>query len=209
MILDMPKTVPLSTPMKERIVEAVREGESCRTVAKRFKVSKSVVSKLSQHMKAENSVKRHKPTGRPRKLTKQTLRRLRRAVLAEPTSTSKALASDICPEMSRRTVRHVLNRSGLVARRPAKKPAISRKNRLARIAFAKAHRNWTLAEWSSVIWSDECRFRLKNADSIQFVRRPPNTRYEAKYTAPTVKHGGGGIMLWGKTSCSCPDNGEL
>lgn len=195
----MPKTTALPTPLKKLIVDAVSDGLSHRKAAERFKVSKGVVTKLVTRMKTLHTVKRLKQTGRPKKTSAQTDRRIKRAVLVDPTATSKALAADICPQVSPRTVRRVLKRNGLVARRPAKKPAISQNNRKARLAFAKAHLNWTVADWSSVIWSDESRFALKNADSIQFVRRPANQRYNPKYTAPTVKFKGGGIMVWGKT----------
>jgi hypothetical protein len=93
-----------------------------------------------------------------------------------------------------------LNHFGLFGRRPAKKPLISVKNRKRRIAFAKEHLNWTTEQWKNVLWSDESKFNLFSSDGIRYVRRPINSRYQPKYTVPTVKHGGGSIMVWGAFS---------
>lgn len=183
---------------------AVRDGMTQKRAAKVFRVGIGTVNRCLARMEQFNTVKRRKSTGRPKKTDLHTERRIKRAVLADPTATSKDLCADYCPNLSPRTVRRVLKRAGLVARRPKRKPAISIENRKKRLAFAKAHRDWTVGEWSSVIWSDESRFTLKNADSIQFVRRPANKAYDAKYTAPTVKFKGGSVMVWGKTRNNAP-----
>ena len=47
---------PLSNDLRERVVEAVCDGESCRTVASRFGVSVSSVVKWSQRYRATGSV---------------------------------------------------------------------------------------------------------------------------------------------------------
>jgi putative transposase len=49
-------TRPLSNDLRERVVAAVRAGESCRTVATRFGVAVSSVVKWSQRQRATGSV---------------------------------------------------------------------------------------------------------------------------------------------------------
>jgi transposase len=49
-------TRPLSNDLRERVVAAVRNGESCRTVASRFGVAVSSVVKWSQRYRATGSV---------------------------------------------------------------------------------------------------------------------------------------------------------
>ena len=49
-------TRPLSNDLRERVVAAVRNGESCRTVASRFGVAVSSVVKWSQRQRATGSV---------------------------------------------------------------------------------------------------------------------------------------------------------
>ena len=58
-------------------------------------------------------------------------------------------------------------------------------------------RNWSKKMWRSVIWSDESRFTLFCNDGPMRVWRKTGTRYNIENLMPTVKHGGGGIMVWG------------
>ena len=61
-------TRPLSNDLRERVVAAVRGGESCRSVAARFGVAVSSVVKWSQRYRATGSVAPGKMGGhcRPR-----------------------------------------------------------------------------------------------------------------------------------------------
>ena len=35
------------------------------------------------------------------------------------------------------------------------------------------------------------------SDGIRYIRRPTGERFNLKYQFPTVKHGGGNIVVWG------------
>ncbi len=48
-----------------------------------------------------------------------------------------------------------------------------------------------------VLWSDETKIQLFGINSTHRVWRRRNAAYDPKNTIPTVKHGGGNIMLWG------------
>uniref|UniRef100_A0A914XFP7 Ephrin RBD domain-containing protein n=1 Tax=Plectus sambesii TaxID=2011161 RepID=A0A914XFP7_9BILA len=91
---------------------------------------------------------------------------------------------------------HILRCAGLFASRLAKKSLISIKNRKARLAFARAYQTWTSADWAKVLFSDESKFNLFLSDGIQYVRQSVGTRFAARYQVPTVKHGGGSVMVW-------------
>lgn len=90
-----------------------------------------------------------------------------------------------------------MRQNKLFGRRPAKKPLISLKNRKARIKFAKDHLHWTAKEWSKILFSDESKFLLFGTDGIRYIRRPVGARFDPRYQLPTVKHGGGNVMVWG------------
>ncbi len=47
-----------------------------------------------------------------------------------------------------------------------------------------------------VLWSDETKIKLFSINSTRRVWRRRNAAYDPKKTIPTVKHGGGNIMLW-------------
>ena len=49
-------------------------------------------------------------------------------------------------EMAIRTARNILIRAGLRGRMPAEKPLMREKNRKARLAFARVHKDWTVEQ---------------------------------------------------------------
>jgi hypothetical protein len=93
------------------------------------------------------------------------------------------------------TIQRRLIQAKLFSRRPAKKPLVSRRNRLARLAFAREYINWTIRDWKKVLFSDETRYKMYNSDGMKRVRRPVNTRFNPKYVTPTIKHRRGNIFL--------------
>ncbi len=74
---------------------------------------------------------------------------------------------------------------------------MSKQNKEKRLKWALKYVNFTEKDWNQVIWNDESRFRLFGSDGRTYVWREPNTRLEEKNLTPTVKFGGGGIMVWG------------
>ncbi len=62
-----------------------------------------------------------------------------------------------------------------------------------------AHR--AFADWSSVFWTDESRYQLfGNNKRRLYVSRRKGEQYREDCLQHTVKHGGGGIMVWGSFS---------
>ena len=50
--------------------------------------------------------------------------------------------------------------------------------------------------WQKVLWSDETKMELFGRNAKCDVWHITNTAQHPKNTIPTVKHGGGSIMLW-------------
>lgn len=137
-------------------------------------------------------------TGRPRKTTPRIDTKIKTMALKNPFYTAvdiKAQLEEL--DISVHTVRRRLRDSGLPARKPSKKPFISKKNRTTRLQFAYDHLNWSETRWNSVLFSDESKFNLFSSDGILWVRRPKNKRFDPKYTLGTIKHGGGNVQVWG------------
>ncbi len=58
-----------------------------------------------------------------------------------------------------------------------------------------------------VLWSDETKINLFGSDGVKRVWRQPGEKYKNKCVLPTVKHGGGSVMVWGCMSSA--GTGEL
>ena len=70
------------------------------------------------------------------------------------------------------------------------------------LKFAKEHLDNPEEAWEKVMWpkmkkEDETKIELFGINSTRHVWRKRNAEYNPKNTIPTVKHGGGHIMLWG------------
>uniref|UniRef100_A0AAZ3SJU5 Transposase Tc1-like domain-containing protein n=1 Tax=Oncorhynchus tshawytscha TaxID=74940 RepID=A0AAZ3SJU5_ONCTS len=89
---------------------------------------------------------------------------------------------------SARTVGQRLLEEGLVSRRAAKKPLLSRINIIDRLIFCKSYRDWTAEDWVKVIFSDESRFRLFGASGKKLVWRRQGECYHQSCVMSTVKH---------------------
>ncbi len=67
----------------------------------------------------------------------------------------------------------------------------------ARMEFAKKHLKDSKMVTNKILWSDETKIELFGLNSKRYVWRKPGTAHHLSNTVPTVKHGGGSIMLWG------------
>ena len=140
-------------------------------------------------------------TGRPPILTDRDKRHLEIVVRTNRRQTIKQIHTNFVQStgtaVSEWTVKRALYESGYNSRVAARKPLISSKNKKDRVQWCREHREWTADDWKKVIWSDESRFTLFENDGKARVWRLPKERYDIDCVVPTVKHGGGGVMVWG------------
>ncbi|GFX84302.1 transposable element Tcb1 transposase [Trichonephila clavipes] len=63
--------------------------------------------------------------------------------------------------------------------------------------FAKEHVSKPPQFWGKVLFSDESKFCIFGIKGRKLVRRKQGTALEKENLVPTVKHSGGGVMVWG------------
>lgn len=197
----MPPTRYLSTPDKEKIVEARKNGNSVEDVRKLFKCSPATVKRLFAKGKTDKTLHRAPKSGRQPITTPMEDRAIIRDYRIDPNLTSshgiQKLKHISGKDISRWSINRRLIRAGLYARRPAKRPYMTAKHRKKRYAFAKNYEFWTVNDWARVWFTDETKVNLYYPDGHHLIRRPIGQRYKLKYVKSTVKFGGGSIMLWG------------
>jgi len=103
-------------------------------------------------------------------------------------------------KISETTTRRCLLNWGLKGRVAAKKPLLRRQNIAKRLAFGKEHVHWSNDQWANVLFSDESKFEIFGSKRRLFIRRFDGERYQKYCLQPTVKHGGGSVMVWGAIS---------
>ena len=142
-------------------------------------------------------------SGRPKVSTTRDDRLIVRQSLQERRLTVPDLRKSLAVSgvnVSNSTVRRRLHEVGLQGRRATKKPLLTPKHREKRLAFAKAHSDWTWVDWSTVLFTDESKYSMFQTDGPLFVRRRPGEELLDSCVQSTVKFQGGGIMVWGAMS---------
>ena len=107
------------------------------------------------------------------------------------------LATRYGSSVSGQTIRNRLKEEGLSSRMARNKPFISEINKKKRLEFAKNHLDKPLDFWRSVLFTDESKFNIHESDGKVRVWRRVNEALKTKNLKGTVKHGGGGVMVWG------------
>jgi hypothetical protein len=114
-----------------------------------------------------------------------------------PASWSAHSQSSSNRHISTSNVQRRLRESGLQGQIAANKLLLKDTNKKKSLAWAKKHKQWTIDWWKSVLWSYESKFEILGSNRHIFVRCRVGERMISAFVVPTVKHGRGGVMVWG------------
>ena len=159
---------------------------------KRFKLTGSHLSKEGRGRKTKLTARDHAYI---RKISMRDRRKTVPVITEEFNSGRKDKVSASC-------VRRSLIKSDMRARVAAKKPFLRKPNVKKRLAFALKHVRWSKKKWSKVLFTDESKFELFGNNRRIYVRRGAGERFRSYCLLPTMKHGGGSIMVWGGISAN-------
>lgn len=197
----MGKAREISSEIRAVIVALHNEGKTERLIASQLKLSKTCVHNAITRNKATGSNQTRSRSGRP-KCTTQSEDNLivvtskRNRLLTAPQIREQMNSSRSKP-VSVTTVKRRLRDAGLFGRVAVRKPLLRPQNKKKRMQWALTHRDWTAEDFKKVLWTDESKFQIFGSKRRTYVRRSAEEKMLPVCVVPTVKHGGGSIMVWG------------
>ena len=188
---------PLTDIESTSIIHAHGRGMSSNAIASLHGVGRSQVRTVIKKFLQGQKVTRKGGPGRPRKTTPNQDRKIVSDVKRNPRLSCRdiqSINSDL--NVSTATVRRRIVETGEFGSYfTTRKPFISKINRQKRLAWAKAHKNWTVDEWKRVLWSDESPFVLRFKRKQRIWRRHSD-RFNIANCDATVKHDKK-VNVWG------------
>ncbi|KAG2455383.1 TC1A transposase, partial [Polypterus senegalus] len=194
------KSKELSVDLRDRIVSRHKSGEGYRKISATLKVPMSTVASIIRKWKKFKTTRTLPRAGWPSKLSDRGRRVLVREVTKNPMVTLSELQRSSVErrEHSRRTtISAAIYQSGLYSRVARRKPLFSKRHMVAHLEFAKRHLKDSQTMRNKILWSAVTKIELFGVNARCHVWRKPGTTHHQANTIPTVKHGGGSIMLWG------------
>ncbi|KAL7874590.1 hypothetical protein SRHO_G00055600 [Serrasalmus rhombeus] len=172
----MARKKQLSKEKRVAIITLRNEGQSVRKIGKTLKVSPSAVAKTIKRYKETGSHEDRPRKGRPRvtsaaedKFIRVTSLRNRRLTAGQIRDQVNATQNSSSRHISRTTVKRRLCASCPHGKIAARKPLLRTGNKQKRLVWAKEHKEWTLDQWKSVLWSDESKFEIFGSSHRVFV----------------------------------------
>lgn len=182
------------------------KGRTHREIAEILNMRRSTVGDIIRRYENEDRIEYVPQRGQPRKLTDRDVRSIIRKVNKNPRISAPQLAKDLSKESSKtvhpETIRKILRKSGYHGRVARKKPLVSEVNRKKRLEFANNNIDKDEAWWNDVIFVDESPFSVFGQAGRVMVWRKVKEDMKIDNLQPTVKHGGGKVMVWGCMSAA-------
>ncbi|KAK3561154.1 hypothetical protein QTP86_028387, partial [Hemibagrus guttatus] len=203
----MAKTKELSKDTRNKIVDLHQAGKTESAIGKQLGVKKSTVGAIIRKWKTYKTTDNLPRSGAPRKISPRGVKMITRTVNKNPRTTRGDLVNDLQragTKVTKATISNALRRQGLKSCSARRVPLLKPVRVRARLKFAREHLDDPEEDWENVIWSDETKIELFGKNSTCRVWRRKNAELHPKNTIPTVKHGGGNIMLWGCFSAKGP-----
>lgn len=183
-----------------KIVALYEDGRSVRYIAASLNIARSTVHYAINRYRATGEFVRRAGSGRPRSTNQRDDRFIVSSVLRDRRLTSRIIAGRLAEVRGRlvssKTISRRLKETGLRSRRPATGPVLLPIHRTARLRFALEHQNWTVEDWSSVLFTDESRVSLRSPDGRERVWRRLGERYAQCVISPRTPFHGRSLMIW-------------
>ncbi len=191
----MAKSKELSKDVRDKIVDLHKAGMGYKTIAKQLGEKVTTVGAIIHKWKKHKITVNLPWSGAPCKISPRGVSMIMKTVRNQPRTTLEDLVNDLKAAgtiVTKKTIGNTLRREGLKSCSAHKVPLLKKAHVQARLKSASDSEE----NWVKVLWSDETKIELFGISSPRRVWRRRNAAYDPKNAIPTIKHGGGNIMLW-------------
>lgn len=185
------------------VIALYKAGVCTKDIAAQNLINVRTVQRLIKKFRDNGEVALPHPepkSGRPRKLTQQTLRVICRQIKSKPSLTAREIKDKnpiLLSEVSLRTIQLRMHDDLQFRSYKARpKPLLNERHRKNRLKFCKKYRNWNEEDWKKVLWTDEATFFVTGMGAKRVYRRSGTDPNLPQYILPTVKHPTS-VMIWG------------
>ena len=185
---------------KEKISEIIallQSGLTPQQVADKTNASYTTIKRIRQNNAMDVII----PIGgRPAKLSDRNILYMMHLITSNKAISSidlKHSLNSMKIYASPSTIRRSLRKEGMNAITVKPKPYLSLRHKRLRLQFALMHKDWTLADWTRVIFSDETKINRFGSDGPNHIWKRPSRNILDREISGTVKFGGGSLMMYG------------
>ncbi|GFU12567.1 transposable element Tcb2 transposase [Trichonephila clavipes] len=164
-----------------RIIGKLEVGRIATSVAAKFGINKSVISRALKALQTTGTAFRRIGGGRPRTKTAGDDRCIILQAKRGRQQSASAIAQQLCTatrrQVSRFTVARRIQKGGLFAHRPECCLPLKVAHRSHRLQWCKEPKNWTTDQWNRYLFTDESQFSTRSDSQRVLIWREIETRF--------------------------------
>ena len=184
----------LSEHERAAIIALWKLGEPRQQISHEIPCNVKSVSRWTSRWEKQHSLHDKPGRGRKRKAPEVTPTIIANAQ-QHPFTTPKQIKRELQLSLSPRTIRRRLDAAGLFGRVAREEYPFSDEHIRKRLSFANGYSNWSVGQWDTVLFSDECHIELGPHGQV-WVQRPLGSAFEPQYMYHQVAHPDR-LSIWG------------
>jgi transposase len=187
----------ISDQKMSQIIVSLKAGIKPQKIADDINVSVTTVKRIRRKIFPTISAYN---AGRPRALSDRNVSYMMHLITSGKAISSVDLKHSLKSNnisVSTSTIRRMLKMEGMAAITVKPKPYLSPRHKRLRMQYALRHKDWTIDDWKSVIFSDETKINRFGSDERHYIWKRPSSNMQDREISGTVKFGGGSLMMWG------------
>ncbi len=187
--------------MRVRIVALHKDGRGYKKFSNSLELSYSTVARVIQRFSKTGFTRNRPRKGWSKKTNPCAVHQVQKLASKNRRISAASIgleAAEVEGQLvSAQTIRHTLKQVCLHGHHPRRKHLLKLAHKKACKQFAEDNLAKSMNYWNHILWSDESKINLFDSDGVHHVWRRPGEECQDNCALPTVKHGGGSIMVWG------------